>query len=423
MLKIIIEIGIIFAIWSFILYLVKRKEKENISIFGPLLMLKTERGKKFIEKVAGKKFWKTYGDVAIIITSIAMFFTTFLIFRSLYYSFRIAKPISPRLAIGLPGINPVIPVGYGIASIALAIIFHEFSHGILAVFGKIKIKSLGLLFLIVPIGAFVEPDEEKLMEEKRIRRARVFSAGPSTNIFIAIVSVILLISVMLPVVTPKQTGIIVLNVIKDSPADGKLERNYVIWKINDVEMDNIEVFNKFMDSTHEGDTVNISYYYNGGYGNVKIILGNKYNFTHDKKDNGIGFIGIQTVGTKNFINLYNPFKTNFFMFISLPFNGFSPFPEELTHLYDVPAPSIFWPIFNFIYWLFWLNFALGTFNALPAIPLDGGYVFRDGIGWLIEKLKIRRGEKIASYIASLVSSAIIISIFAMFIIPNLRSLI
>ncbi len=30
---------------------------------------------------------------------------------------------------------------------------------------------------------------------------------------------------------------------------------------------------------------------------------------------------------------------------------------------------------------------VGIFNALPAIPLDGGYIFRDGISWLLEKLR------------------------------------
>ena len=35
---------------------------------------------------------------------------------------------------------------------------------------------------------------------------------------------------------------------------------------------------------------------------------------------------------------------------------------------------------------------VGIFNALPAIPLDGGYIFRDGISWIIEKLQPHKNE-------------------------------
>ena len=128
------------------------------------------------------------------------------------------------------------------------------------------------------------------------------------------------------------------------------------------------------------------------------------------------------VSPSYFATLYNPFKINFFVFVSLPFHGFSPFPKELSTLYNVPMAAIFWPSLNFFYWLFWLNFALGTFNALPAIPLDGGYVFKDGVSWLIEKMKIKKGEKLAAYISSAISYIIIIGIFAMILIPNLRAM-
>ena len=30
---------------------------------------------------------------------------------------------------------------------------------------------------------------------------------------------------------------------------------------------------------------------------------------------------------------------------------------------------------------------LGIFNAIPAVPLDGGYVFKDGISVILERLR------------------------------------
>ena len=491
MMKLLIEIAIIFGIWTILLYIVRKKGGEHFSMVGPLIMWKTEKGRKLIDKIARKKIWKSYGNLAIIITVVAMILTTWLIARSVYLSFQIKRTISPRLLIGLPGINPVIPIWYGIITLALAIIFHEFSHGILARVAKIKINSLGLLFLILPVGAFVEPDEEKLMKEKRIKRARVFSAGPSTNIIIAIVSLLLLAFVFSPAISPKEHGviagnkiegieewsiitgidgnriksmndfnkitnsfeagkaynitymkdgkiknatyvhgIIVLGVVKNSPAEDKIKEGYVICDINGIKMNNITVFQNFMDSTNENDEINIHYYYNSDFGNISLILANKYNFTHEEKDRGRGFIGVVTgdinsmvVSPSYFINLYNPFKTKFFIFVSLPFNGLSPFPKELINLYDFPLQSIFLPLMNFFYWLFWLNFALGTFNALPAAPLDGGYVFKDGVSWLIEKLRLKKGEKIVTYITSGISFMILLAIFSIILIPNLRALI
>jgi membrane-associated protease RseP (regulator of RpoE activity) len=42
-----------------------------------------------------------------------------------------------------------------------------------------------------------------------------------------------------------------------------------------------------------------------------------------------------------------------------------------------------------MYWLFWLNLMLGATNALPAVPLDGGFVFKDGVEALLARF--RRG--------------------------------
>ena len=39
------------------------------------------------------------------------------------------------------------------------------------------------------------------------------------------------------------------------------------------------------------------------------------------------------------------------------------------------------------YWLFWLNLMLGATNALPAVPLDGGYIFKDGIESLVSRFR------------------------------------
>ncbi|KAA0006129.1 MAG: peptidase M50 [Thermoplasmata archaeon] len=490
--KLIAELVIIFGIWVFLMYLTKVKGGEHFTLVGPLIMWKTGKGKKFIDRIAKRKFWKGYGNAAIIITVIAMILTSLLVIWNVIISLKMPpqNAPSPRLIIGLPGINPVIPIGYGIIALAIAIIFHEFSHGILARAGKIKVNSLGLLFLILPIGAFVEPDEEQLMKVKRMKRARVFAAGPSTNIIIAIISILLLAFIFSPSIEPKENGIIaannfenverwsiisslngkvidnitsfekasnnmeagkfynityfkngkihsekylhgiiVIDTISKSPARNVIDKGSVIYKINGIEMNNITVFENFMNTTHADQKINISCY-NGNFYNRSIVLANKYKFTYDEKDRGKGFIGIMVADISNIVvpssyypNLYNPFKTNFLFFIALPFRGLSPFPKEIMPLYNVPMATIFWPLLNFFYWIFWLNFALGTFNALPAIPLDGGYIFKDGVGYIIERMKFKKADKITSYVASAISTIVLLAIFSILLIPHLRMLI
>jgi len=44
----------------------------------------------------------------------------------------------------IPGINPILPIGYTIIAIIVAIVFHEFSHGISGASQGLEIKSMGV---------------------------------------------------------------------------------------------------------------------------------------------------------------------------------------------------------------------------------------------------------------------------------------
>src|SRR5437899_7356669 len=121
------------------------------------------------------------------------------------------SPPTPETLLGLPGINPILPVGYGILGLAVAIILHEFSHGILSRVANIKIRSLGLTFLIFPIGAFVAPDEDELRALSRRERARLYPVGPATNILLAILFAALFSTVMVTSVAPVYDGVAVIG--------------------------------------------------------------------------------------------------------------------------------------------------------------------------------------------------------------------
>jgi membrane-associated protease RseP (regulator of RpoE activity) len=51
------------------------------------------------------------------------------------------------------------------------------------------------------------------------------------------------------------------------------------------------------------------------------------------------------------------------------------------------TPAGFWIIVNIVYWLAWMNLLLGLCNALPAVPLDGGFLFTDAMTKVVRRLK------------------------------------
>src|SRR3989454_385109 len=80
-------------------------------------------------------------------------------------------------------------------------------------------------------------------------------------------------------------------------------------------------------------------------------------------------------------------------YVPLPFSGYSPIDDPATHFYQIKGPAavipapLFWLFANALYWLFWLNLMLGATNALPAVPLDGGNLFKKGIEELVSRLR------------------------------------
>ena len=117
---------------------------------------------------------------------------TFEIISNLYmhYTGHTAVHATPGATLILPGIN--LPLFEGALALLIVMIVHEGSHGVLAVLRKIKIKSTGIvLFGFLPLGAFVEPDEDQLLKSKSKYKSDVFVAGPTANLLCAILLLII----------------------------------------------------------------------------------------------------------------------------------------------------------------------------------------------------------------------------------------
>jgi membrane-associated protease RseP (regulator of RpoE activity) len=90
----------------------------------------------------------------------------------------------------LPGVN--LPLFEGILALVVIMIVHEGAHAVLARIGKIPVVSSGVvLFGVIPIGAFVEPEEKKLAKADEVRQSRVLVAGCTANLITSILVFIL----------------------------------------------------------------------------------------------------------------------------------------------------------------------------------------------------------------------------------------
>lgn len=173
---------------------VRKSEKAHEKGFvpyGPTIMIKTEWGLKLMDSLAKyRRFWNFMGHVSMVISLIlAIFIVSILIIDLSVLPSMFGKTnMGIEYALAIPGLNPLLPIVYGIIGLVIAMVFHELAHGIQSRANDIKVNSSGILYGVVPLGAFVEPDEEETEKASRKARMHVYAAGITTNTFIAIIS-------------------------------------------------------------------------------------------------------------------------------------------------------------------------------------------------------------------------------------------
>ncbi len=508
--------------WTALVYSMKHRgllEKVGLTNWGPLIMWRTERGKDFIEKLASvKRFWGYYASVAKVLCLLTMIFIMGLLIweATLVTKIPAESAPSPEMILGIPGINPLIPIWYGILGLVVAIVIHEFAHGILTRVENLKLKSLGLLFFIVPMGAFAEPDENELEKTKKKKRMNVFAVGPATNLIMALFYAFLFSSFFLSSVSPVRDGPVVVTAADNSPAehgdlefgsqiieingnrvldpmdledidapnpgnnvtieyflggqerteqvcsgvsitrvsgglpagDSGIKTGMILASINDTVISNPVNLTEAMSLTHPQQTVNItmlswsdeSQRYIEVEAITQITLASKNQYLRDLgldpgDDPDVGFLGVSSaylgVGTNTpeilLTSIRNPFEGasspsdlfgGFIIYIALPFRGLSPVQSPISDLFQVTGimgsipVDIFWIVANSLYWIFWINLMVGLTNVLPAVPLDGGYLFRDGIDSIVRRVRKNASqEEIERHVGSITLALAMIVLF------------
>jgi len=395
-------------------------EKMNLSLFGPLVMWRTRKGRELIDRLSrAKRFWKVFASMSVGLTFILMALMFLLLIMNVLVLMAAPpqRTVDPRLFIGLPGINPIIPVYYGILGLAVAIIVHEFSHGILSRVYDIKLKSLGLLMFIFPVGAFVEPDEDQIMAAKSSHRAHIFAVGPGMNLVVCAIFALLFSWVFMASLEPASEGVFINAVELEYPADvAGIDPGVFILELNGTRVGTPAEFSEALELTEPGQSISVLVYDPARevQSYHTVVLADKHQYYLDLRNEsypisdeqlnetlGVGFLGVNHLPLEAFRDIVaRPVRSAesksqaaanlIFYSISLPINGMVPFGSPFSDAFVVTGPlsalptDLFWVLANSFYWIFWLNFLVGTFNTLPAVPLDGGYVLKDKLDGLFQ---------------------------------------
>lgn len=327
----------IIAFWIILYALFGRREEkeEGLTVDMFIAMWRTKRLLGFIDGIARKnrRLWRVYADVGIALGFMGMAYVFYALLKTAMQTLRQGGQ-GGGVQLVIPGLT--IPLWYGLIGLAVVMIVHELSHGIVARAEKLPLKSVGLVLLAVIPGAFVEPDEEELEKAPLRARLRVYGAGSLANVATAFIAVLIINLAISPILQP--SGILVSGVLEDGPAYGLLQKGDMITAMDGVQIQKIDEFIDFMNKTKPGQVVTLTVLRDGKELSINLKLGAH---PEDPEKGYIGIYPAQNVTSK------------------------------------VGLDWLILPLFFAFYWIYVLNIGIGLMNLFPLVPLDGGRMLDD----------------------------------------------
>lgn len=446
-------------------------------LLGIILMLRTGRGKVALERLARpRKFWRAYGEFSIWLCFIVMFGVILLIVlaavtTAMAPAQQNVLPASDLLLI--PGVTSFVPFWWPVIALVIALIIHEYSHGLQARAHGMQVRSFGLLLAgPLPVGAFAEPEYEEMTRAPRRERMRLYAAGPSINL-LATFLVLVLLSATATGFAAANPGVHASAIIEDTGAEEAGLMPYeTITHIEDVRIEDYAGFTEAMKEYSSGESANFTVLTSPAHGEVEqrvieITFTDRWQFLmdqcaeqpscdSDETEQALAEIGIEPgdafVGVTNlrsntagvdgwtfmFDDQFSPAqKTLGLLFAPLGLLGMPialdghTMPLEQRAMLtagDGPIASALGTegmlaAFDFLFWLAWINFLLGFANLIPMVPFDGGHIFRDAahstMRFIMRNGDPMRIESAANRLSSMSSLIILFIVAIPIVLPRL----
>lgn len=330
-----------------------------------IILYRTKFGLKWIEKFSLKfREWVILlGYIGVGTAYIGLIVISYILIKNLYDLIVTPAAVS-GVSVVLPGINVpgmgILPFWHWLIAIFVIALVHEFSHGIVARAHGIEVKNTGLVFLGPIIGAFVEPNEEKMSKESDIKQYSVLAAGAFSNILLALVALLLLNYAFMPLqqAMEQPSGFTfdayyneTYPIAKAGIAPGTL-----ITGINNQSVTDFQQFSEVLSCVKPNEEIIIQ----TANGTKPLIL------TASPDNPKKGFLGITQI--------HNEFETK---------------EAYLMGAGKAAFVMVDW-LANFMRWLFLLSLGIGLFNLLPLPIVDGGRMMQVSL-WKIKGKD--KGEK------------------------------
>ncbi|MHC3129290.1 MAG: site-2 protease family protein [Candidatus Bathyarchaeota archaeon] len=326
-----------------------------------------------------------------------------------------AGELGPAALLLLPGINPILPIVYGWLAIICAVVVHEGAHGIIARNRGLNVKSSGLLFfLVIPIGAFVDVDEEQIAKAKSKDSLRVMAAGVAGNIVVAL-ACLLAVLVIVNGLTPVVSGVFISEVTEGMPAEaaGLLPEDFFV-SIDNMSFGGLEDLLTFFEDKNSGDTVQVTV---ARGKKLEERFSTSVTLTTSEDDRAIMgvIVGDMTFDERlTFYRTVTPAKLMLYILPPALRPYLVPFSDSLIPFYTHGLGAQWHVYANIFFWLWFVNINVAVFNALPIYPLDGGRMFNISLKSVLGR---RVSEKTVSRITVAVTAAIVWLLLMIVLIP------
>jgi Zn-dependent protease len=389
-----------------------------------LFLIHTPFGLNFFDKIARTKAARIYSEFStylmplITVLAIALFFIALTSMLSNPAAREGVRDIGPQANLLIPGLNPLLPWTYGWIALVVTIVIHEAGHGIVARVYNAKVESTGLvLFLIFPIGAFVNIQREELEKTPLRRKCSILTAGPLNNMILAVASLIALffvVSNLSPLPGLDETSSVMVGEVRSGSLAEQMgiTQRSTIQSIDGKEIISLNDVGEVLRSS-KGETIDVIW--KDDKGNVFTKSGRNEN----------GLLGVSINGTISPSDALDNYKGAFLdprgyiqLLIPPTLEGIPvPYSDSMASKYESELFGPYFPVIsNLLFWLWFINFNVGLFNALPIGPFDGGQLY----GSLIEnKLKSMGSKLNPSTVNSAITFIFIVIVFMLIAGPYL----